>query len=1303
VTINDNAPTPTQTVALSGTGTAGPMLFSPTSLSFAGVAPGSTTTQTVTLSNTTTSAITLTSFKSSAQFAQTNNCPGSLAAGANCSLSVSYTPTTASTTGTVTVAYSGASSGSAQLYLSGSVNYVPLSPTTYNFGTVQEGAAGTSNTFTLTNNYTQAITISSIATTLSDYTTSTTCPASPTTLAVGQSCNITVTFTPSAAGTRSDTLTVSHSAPDSPTTATLTGVGAAPTGVIFSPTALALGSTQVGQTSGSQNVTLTNDSSAALTISSIAVSSDFISPSNTCVSASPLAIGSSCTIAVEFQPLATGMLSGSITVTDSGPSSPQQVALSGTGTTGPVLFSPTSVAFPSTTVGATSATQSVTLTNTQSTSLTISSIAASAGFTQTNNCGATPATLAANGTCTLTVAFAPTSTGSQTGTVNVNYGSGIQTLYLSGTATSNTGSGSVTVSPKSYTFSSAAGNMNQAVGTTSAPVAITLSNGLTTALSISSIQIAAPFAQTNNCGTSLGAGLSCTISVTYSPTAVGYSSATLTITDSASNSPQSVAIAGNAVTAVALTPASGGLGFYSQIVQTTSTSQTITINNNLSTTLTFNSITSTADYPFTTGCVGTNGTGTLASQASCVVYVSFDPQATGSRPGTLSISESFDKNPLTVPLTGSGISGDLGPSVIVEPAGPCVPPSGTQQFSVTTYDPSSAAVKWYVNGVLNGNSTQGTISSSGLYTAPSSTGTHTITAVTTGTPTAASGTSTLTITTAPLFEIYPYTSSLPPGGKQTFQAQTCTVPDTLPVTFTVDGIAGGNATVGTVTSAGVYTAPAAAGKHTVKVTDASINKTSGAVVTVFSAISADFGSRTNTTYPVKANLFGAGRGESLQTTEDRSLLTDAGITVSRLYAQIPLVYATQTPDWTKVDPLIASVQAAGQYVMLQVSLSPPFLQPTSGACANNSAAAPTSNSQWAAIAAAYVAHMDANFPGVVTDYEIWNEPNATGMCSSNNLNSYIALYAAAAPAMKQQAATDGATIRVGGPVLSGFSATWINTLLTTASTYPYVDFISYHNYLFGGGQRQVEWDTYNGAPSLYQETTDPSNGAQEIYSKVYAAVAAGKQPSPTQTPIYVTEFNTNFAFAQDCCRNDPTYAPLWNALYVTDMVNGAYSGLPVPSKLAYFAGSAYPWFCLIGTPDQNMDCEYSRGSAPQPYPQYYMYQLLAASNYLGLSAGGYLAPTITPPTGGGGPVILAFYNATQDAIMITNPTSASYSQLPVTLLNTGLTSPQATLYQIENGTSIVASSLSLTPSGSGYTTTVTIPPYSVMGISLKGQ
>src|SRR5207253_2740457 len=88
------------------------------------------------------------------------------------------------------------------------------------------------------------------------------------------------------------------------------------------------------------------------------------------------------------------------------------------------------------------------------------------------------------------------------------------------------------LSPASLTFAA------QLVGTTSAAQTVTLTNTGTAALSISGIATSGNYAQTNNCGTSLGVGSSCTINVTFTPTVAGSRTGTLSVTDNAAGSPQ---------------------------------------------------------------------------------------------------------------------------------------------------------------------------------------------------------------------------------------------------------------------------------------------------------------------------------------------------------------------------------------------------------------------------------------------------------------------------------------------------------------------------------------------------------------------------------------------------------------------------------------------------------------------------------------------------------------------------------------------------------------------------------------------
>jgi hypothetical protein len=102
-----------------------------------------------------------------------------------------------------------------------------------------------------------------------------------------------------------------------------------------------------------------------------------------------------------------------------------------------------------------------------------------------------------------------------------------------------------------------------------------------------------------------------------------------------------------------------------------------------------------------------------------------------------------------------------------------------------------------------------------------------------------------------------------------------------------------------------------------------------------------------------------------------------------------------------------------------------------------------------------------------------------------------------------------------------------------------------------------------------------------------------------------------------------------------------------------------------------------------------------------MSAGGYMAKSISTPTGGGGLATTAFYTSTQDSVVITNPTAVSYPQITVTLVNPGFSDTQGTLYQIQNGSEITSTPISFSSNGTSRTTTIDVPPYSVQAISFK--
>src|SRR6266403_529737 len=186
-------------------------------------------------------------------------------------------------------------------------------------------------------------------------------------------------------------------------------------------------------------------------------------------------------------------------------------------------FSPPTLTF-SQNIGATSAAQTITIANFGGSPLNGLNLSAGGGFSETNDC---PAALSAGSSCTVSVAFTPQAVVPLTGALTLTDDSGnlgsTQAVPLDGTGTTPGAS----ATPTTLFFSS------QAVGTTSTAKNITLQSTGTGPLQVTSIVTAAPFSQTNNCSGSIAPAASCTIQVTFAPSAAGSASGSVTITDNA--------------------------------------------------------------------------------------------------------------------------------------------------------------------------------------------------------------------------------------------------------------------------------------------------------------------------------------------------------------------------------------------------------------------------------------------------------------------------------------------------------------------------------------------------------------------------------------------------------------------------------------------------------------------------------------------------------------------------------------------------------------------------------------------------
>lgn len=298
------------------------------------------------------------------------------------------------------------------------------------FASQDVGTASTPQAVTLTNTSASALQIAGIVLNGSnpgDYSLTTTCGAS---LDAGASCTISVTFTPTAGGTRTALVSVTDGALGSPQTIALTGTAVAPA-ILINPTSLTFSTQLVGRPGTPQFISVSNPGTGPLNFSSIVIAGDFIE-TNTC--GLSIAAGAECTFIVHFVPSQGGVRTGTITFTDNAPNSPQVVTLTGTGTY--FELSTNRINFGSVPVGHSTAPRTVTVTNTAGTAQVVGGISlggpSPGEFAQGNNCGSS---LGAGASCSVRVAFKPTVKGLASATLEVTGGGGVETVALTGTGT----------------------------------------------------------------------------------------------------------------------------------------------------------------------------------------------------------------------------------------------------------------------------------------------------------------------------------------------------------------------------------------------------------------------------------------------------------------------------------------------------------------------------------------------------------------------------------------------------------------------------------------------------------------------------------------------------------------------------------------------------------------------------------------------------------------------------------------------------------------------------------------------------
>jgi hypothetical protein len=629
--------------------------------------------------------------------------PLTLSRGQSVNLTISFAPSAA-----------GVSSGNLSLSTSGNVspNSVPLtgtgvqsqqtllltvSPQSVSFGNVAVGSNG-SQTVSLLNTGNGPVNVSQATMAGNGFGMSGL--AVPMTLGPGQSTAFTVSFAPAGAGSASGNISVVSNAANSVSTVALSGMGVQPQ-MSATPGSVSFGTVTVGQTS-SQAVTLTNAGGAPLNITQLSGPGTGFSLTGLALPLT-LAPGKSTAFTVSFTPTSGTNSSSSLMLVSNAPTSPTTIPLSGAGSAQVLQLTPstTALSFGNQTLNA-SATQSVTLTNTGNSAVSISQVnVAGTGFTL--NGSAPLVTLSVGQAASFSVSFTPTVAGNATGSASV-----VSTAANSPLSISLAGVGvqpQISVVPGSVSFGTVT------VGQTNSQT-ITLSNPGTANLTVT--QSAGPGTGFGLTGLAfpltLAPGKSTTFTVSFTPTSGTNSSSSLTLVSNAPNSPTTIPLSGTGLAPVLqLTPSTTSLSFGSQALNASAT-QSVTLTN-------------TGNAAVSISQVNVTGTGfTLSGSAPLVTLsagqaasfsVTFTPTAAGSDAGTASVVSTAANSPLSISLSGSGAqphfvslawsetsSGVVGYNVYssTQPSGPATKltstPVGTTAYTDNTVQSGQTYYYW---------------------------------------------------------------------------------------------------------------------------------------------------------------------------------------------------------------------------------------------------------------------------------------------------------------------------------------------------------------------------------------------------------------------------------------------------------------------------------------------------------------------------------------------------------------------------------------------------------------------------------
>ncbi len=416
-----------------------------------------------------------------------------------------------------------------------------------------------------------------------------------------------------------------------------------------SATKLTYGNVQVGSSSSSQTVTLTNKGNTTLTIASIATSADYPMTTNCGGALGSLA---TCTITITFSPSYIGAINGQLTITGNVTGNYLTVPLTGTGQV-PMVVSPVTLSLGTVAVGSTSAPQTVTVINQTSSTITYT-ISATSNYNAVGS-GTTPCngTLAGLAKCTVSVTMTPTQAGAINGSFIVSGSSFMPQI----TSLSGTGTGGptlpVTFNPTSLLFDS------PALGFSSLPKNVTATNSSSSTVNLTltaSTDWSVSGSGTKPCGGALTAGSSCTFAVVFTPSVLGYFNGSISVATGSGN-PIIYDLEGLGNLDSSFSP--GSMTFAPQAVGTTSPGQVVKVWNFENSNMTLVNWSSSGDFqalpgPSTMQPCSPGGQVPPLLKPYCTLTVYFTPTKVGPITGAITVTTGWATGSESFAVTGTG-------------------------------------------------------------------------------------------------------------------------------------------------------------------------------------------------------------------------------------------------------------------------------------------------------------------------------------------------------------------------------------------------------------------------------------------------------------------------------------------------------------------------------------------------------------------------------------------------------------------------------------------------------------------------